>query len=145
MSTVRFKNKKKIIEPYWCSYENLCVILLKLHNNSVFIKFSWIVFVIISRLYKWGSRFFYGNISLFFQVYWHLHSSSKILSHLFYVTRTVNPKCTIECYAINYCTEYFAIRALPLKYHCSRLELKWFFCFLLFLHWAFYLISQYIN
>lgn len=68
----------------------------------------------------------------------------QILSHLFYVTRTVNPKCTIECYAINYCTEYFAIRALPLKYHCSRLELKCFL-FFTFLHWAFYLTSQYIN
>lgn len=144
MSTVRFKNKKKLLNHIDVHMKIYAFILLKLHSNSVFIKFSWIVFVIISRLYKWGSRFFYGNISLFFQVYWHLHSSSKILSHLFYVTRTVNPKCTIECYAINYCTEYFAIRALPLKYHCSRLELKCFL-FFTFLHWAFYLISQYIN
>lgn len=56
----------------------------------------------------------------------------KILSHLFYVTRTVNHKCTIECYAINYCTGSFVTRALPLKYHCSRLELKHFFVFYFF-------------
>jgi len=68
----------------------------------------------------------------------------QILSHLVCVTHTVNPKCTIECYAMNYCTEYFAIRALPLKYHCSRLELKCVL-FFTFLHWALYLTSQYIN
>lgn len=67
----------------------------------------------------------------------------KILSHLFYGTCTVNHKCTIECYAINYCTGYFVTRALPLKYHCSRLELLLFF--FTFLHMAFYLTSQDIN
>lgn len=70
----------------------------------------------------------------------------QILSHSFYVTCTVIPNCTIECYAINYCTEYSAIRALPLKNHCSRLELKWGLVvgFLTcFLHWALYSTSQY--
>lgn len=71
----------------------------------------------------------------------------RILSHLFRVTCTVNHKCTIECYAINYCTGYFVTRALPLKYHCSRLELLLllFFFFFTFLHMAFYLTSQDIN
>lgn len=130
MIALRFKNK--ILDHIDVHIKIYAFILLKLYYNSVFIKFSVIVFVIISRLCKWGSRFFCGNIIIILPGVLAFAFILQILSHSFYVTRTVNPKCTIECYTINYCTEYSVIRALPLEYHCSRLELKWVLFFTFF-------------